>query len=282
MFTPLLCKEGLGEVDRGFIRGLPLPSSPYKGEGIDSHKYMPRTRIDKLLVEKGLAPTREKAAALVMAGCVLVNEAPVTKPGHAVDEAGAIRVRGQDHPYVGRGGVKLARALDEFEIDPSGRICMDVGASTGGFTDCLLKRGAAKVYAIDVGYGQLAHEIATDARVVVIERQNIRSLEPDRIPDRIQIAVIDVSFISLSIVLPAVDRFLSSHSEIIALIKPQFEVGRELVGKGGIVKDPASHELAKSKVMDASAALGWNCRGVTDSPILGAKGNKEFLVHFRK
>jgi 23S rRNA (cytidine1920-2'-O)/16S rRNA (cytidine1409-2'-O)-methyltransferase len=241
-----------------------------------------KIRIDRLLVDKGLAPTREKAQALVMAGCVLVNEVPVTKPGHSVAEDVNVRVRGQDHPYVGRGGVKLAAALDSFRIDPAGKVCMDVGASTGGFTDCLLKRGAAKVYAIDVGYGQLAHEIATDSRVVVIERTNIRTMEQDRIPDRIQIAVIDVSFISLSIVLPAVDRFLSSGAQVIALIKPQFEVGRELVGKGGIVKDPASHELAVNKVKETSAALGWTCNGVIDSPILGTKGNKEFLVYFKK
>jgi len=241
-----------------------------------------KVRIDKLLVDRGLVPSREKAQALVMAGCVLVDEVPVTKPGHAVDPATAIRVRGQDHPYVGRGGVKLAGALKEFGIDPAGKVCMDVGASTGGFTDCLLKNGASKVYAVDVGYGQLAHEIATDARVVVIERTNIRTMEQDRITEQIDIAVIDVSFISLSIVLPAVDRFLAQGAQVIALIKPQFEVGRELVGKGGIVKDPASHELAVSKVKDVGASLGWSCEGVIDSPILGAKGNKEFLVHFKK
>ncbi len=239
-------------------------------------------RIDRLVHERGLAPSREKAAALVMAGCVLVNEVPVTKPGHAVEETAEIRVRGEDHPFVGRGGVKLEAALAAFGIACSGRVCMDVGASTGGFTDCLLQRGAARVYAVDVGYGQLAHAIATDPRVIVLERENIRTLAAERVPEPIGLAVIDVSFISLSIVLPAVARFLSPAAEVVALIKPQFEVGRELVGKGGIVKDPASHELAKRKVIDAATALGFTCEGQIDSPILGTKGNKEFLAWFRK
>jgi 23S rRNA (cytidine1920-2'-O)/16S rRNA (cytidine1409-2'-O)-methyltransferase len=240
-----------------------------------------RVRIDKLLVERGLAPSREKAVALLMAGCVLVGEVPVEKPGQLIDPDAAIRIKGQDHPYVGRGGVKLARALEAFAIDVRDKVCMDVGASTGGFTDCLLKHGAARVYAIDVGYGQLAQAIATDPRVVVIERQNIRLLPRERIPEPIALAVIDVSFISLALVLPHVDRFLAPGATVVALVKPQFEVGRELVGKGGIVKDPASHELAVAKVRAAGEALGLRCEGVTDSPLLGAKGNREFLILFR-
>jgi 23S rRNA (cytidine1920-2'-O)/16S rRNA (cytidine1409-2'-O)-methyltransferase len=241
-----------------------------------------KTRIDRLLVERGLAPSRERAASLVMAGCVLVNEVPAVKAGQLVSADATLRVRGQDHPYVSRGGMKLARALEAFGVRPAGKACMDVGASTGGFTDCLLKQGAARVYAIDVGYGQLAHAMATDARVVVLERTNIRTLAPERIPEPIALAVIDVSFISLALVLPAVDRFLAPEASVVALIKPQFEVGRELVGKGGIVKDPASHELAIAKVRERGVTLGWRCDGIIESPILGAKGNKEFLICFRK
>jgi len=242
---------------------------------------MKKNRIDKLLFERGLAPSRERAQALVMAGCVLVNETPAAKPGQLVDPEAAIRIRGEDHPYVGRGGVKLAAALEAFGVDAKGKICMDVGASTGGFTDCLLKHGAARVYAIDVGYGQLAHAIATDPRVVVLERQNIRTIDPALIPEPIAIAAIDVSFISLELVFPHVDRLLAPDASVIALVKPQFEVGRELVGKGGIVRDPASHELAVAKVRAAGEAQGWRCAGVIESPILGAKGNREFLIHFR-
>lgn len=243
---------------------------------------MIKVRIDRLLVEKGLAPTCEKAQALIMAGCVLVNETPVTKPGYAVAADAVIRVRGDDHPYVSRGGVKLAAALDSFSINPSNKICMDVGASTGGFTDCLLKRGASKIYAVDVGYGLLAHEITKDPRVIVIERTNIRKLKREKISELIELAVIDVSFISLATVLPAVDKFLADSAQIVALIKPQFEVGRELVGKGGIVRDHASHELAVKRVKDAGIALGWFCEWLIESPILGTKGNKEFLIHFIK
>ena len=240
-----------------------------------------KIRVDRLLVERGLAPTREKAQALVMAGCVFAGQTKAAKSGQLFAADAPLEVRGEDHPYVGRGGVKLAGALDRFAVDPRDRICMDVGASTGGFTDCLLRRGARRVYAVDVGYGQLAWKIATDPRVVVIERTNIRTLAPERIPDAIALAVNDVSFNSLAIVLPAVAPFLARGADVVALIKPQFEVGRELVGKGGIVRDPASHELAVERVREAGGALGWVARGVVDSPILGAKGNREFLIHFR-
>ena len=243
---------------------------------------MKKERIDKLLVERGLAPTRQKAQALIMAGCVLVDEVPALKPGQQVPPDSNVRVRGEDHPFVSRGGVKLAAALEEFGIDVEGKVCMDVGASTGGFTDCLLKSGAARVYAIDVGYGQMDPAIVRDERVVVIDRTNIRNLECGEIPDPIDLAVIDVSFISLEIVLPKVVEFLSPSALVVALVKPQFEVGRELVGKGGIVKEPGSHELAVSKVRASGEGLGWKFAGVIESPIQGAKGNKEFLIHFSK
>ena len=241
-----------------------------------------KVRIDRLLVERKLAPTRQKARALLMAGCVLVDDVPVTKPGQLVYSNATVRIKGQAHPYVSRGGVKLERALRSFGLDVAGRICMDVGASTGGFTDCLLKNGAARVYAIDVGYGQLAVKLARDERVVVVERTNIRQIDPQRIPDVVEMVAIDVSFISLALVLPVLELFLARGASIVALIKPQFEVGRELVGKGGVVSDPASHELAVNKVKAAGLALGWRFEGVVDSPILGAKGNREFFIHFKK
>jgi 23S rRNA (cytidine1920-2'-O)/16S rRNA (cytidine1409-2'-O)-methyltransferase len=241
---------------------------------------MKKQRIDKLLVDRGLAPTRQRAQALVMAGCVLVNDVPVEKPGQQVSQDANVRVRGEDHPFVGRGGVKLARALEQFGIEVEGKVCMDVGSSTGGFTDCLLKNGAARIYAIDVGYGQMDPSVSRDERVIVMDRQNIRSLKKGKIAEAIELAVMDVSFISLSLVLPAVDLFLKEGASIVALVKPQFEVGRELVGKGGVVKDPDAHDLAISKVRTSGEALGWHFKGVIESPILGAKGNQEFLIHF--
>jgi 23S rRNA (cytidine1920-2'-O)/16S rRNA (cytidine1409-2'-O)-methyltransferase len=234
------------------------------------------------MVDRELVPSCQKAQALLMAGLVLVDEVPVTKAGKLVKEDAAIRIRGEDHPYVSRGGVKLDHAIREFGCDIKGKVCMDVGASTGGFTDCLLKCGAAKVYAVDVGYGQLSSRIANDSRVVVIDRQNIRNLEAGRIPEKIDVVTADVSFISLELVLPVIDRFLIRSGIAITLIKPQFEVGRELVGKGGIVKDPSSHKLAVDKVVACAEKLGWTTEGVTTSPIEGAKGNKEFLALFRK
>ncbi len=243
---------------------------------------MKKERVDKLLVERGLVPTRQKAQALIMAGCVLADDVPVTKPGQRLPAGAGLRIRGEDHPFVSRGGVKLARALEEFGIDVGGRICMDVGASTGGFTDCLLKANAARIYAVDVGYGQLDPRLARDERVVVLDRQNIRSLKKGKIAEAIEVAVIDVSFISLSLVLPAVDLFLKEGATVVALIKPQFEVGRDLVGKGGIVKDPGAHDLAVKGVKATGRGLGWHLEGVIESPILGAKGNREFLICFVK
>ena len=243
---------------------------------------MKKVRIDRLLVERELVPSREKAQALLMAGLVLVDGNPVTKPGKLVGEDVAVRIKGCDHPYVSRGGVKLEHALRQFSFNLEGKVCLDVGASTGGFTDCLLQNGALRVYAVDVGYGQMAPKVANDPRVVVIDRQNIRYLERNQIKEPIDMATIDVSFISLKLVLPVVDKFLGKDSAVIALIKPQFEVGRELVGKGGIVRDPASHRKAVDGVAHAAARLGWKCDAVIESPIEGAKGNKEFLALFLK
>lgn len=241
---------------------------------------MPKVRIDTLLVERGLAPSRERAQALIMAGLVLVDDTPVTKSGQQVTEDANVRLKGEDHPYVGRGGVKLAHALEEFGINARNLVCLDVGASTGGFTDCLLQNGAKKVYAVDVGYGQLAWKLQNDPRVISIERQNIRHIESAQIPESVGLVVIDVSFISLELVLPAIAPFLKAEGSIVALVKPQFEVGKELVGKGGIVKDPASHRQAIDKVVAAATSLNLTHHGTTPSPIAGAKGNKEFLVHF--
>ncbi len=243
---------------------------------------MKKVRIDKLLVEREFASSRERAQSLIMAGVVLVGDVPATKPGQLVPPDADIRLKGEDYPYVSRGGVKLAHALNEFDIDVEGYECLDVGASTGGFTDCLLKHGARKVFAVDVGYGQLAWKLQKDPRVVVIERQNIRTIHPEKLPQSLDLVVIDVSFISLELVFPSIIPFLKPGGAIVALVKPQFEVGRELVGKGGIVKDPAAHRLALNKVIEAAASHGLTHVGTVTSPIEGAKGNKEFLTLFRK
>ena len=230
------------------------------------------------MVERGLAPSREKAQALIMAGQVVVGDHAVTKAGQQVAEDAAVRIKGEVLPYVSRGGLKLKKALDEFGVDMSGLVAIDVGASTGGFTDCLLQAGAAKVFAVDVGYGQLAWKLQQDPRVVSMEKTNIRHLTPDRLPERPDLAVIDASFISLAKVLPATVALLKAGGFIIALIKPQFEVGRGEVGKGGIVRDPAAHEKAVEGVRQAAAELGLTVGNVCDSPILGADGNREFLI----
>lgn len=235
-------------------------------------------RLDKLLVDRGLAPSRERAQALILAAKVLVNEARITKAGMKVLEDSAIRLDGEDIPYVSRGGLKLEHALRSFEMDLRDLVAMDVGASTGGFTDCLLQNGARRVYAVDVGYGQLAWKLRQDPRVVVLERQNIRTLPVHLIPEPIGLATIDASFISLKLVLPAVCRFLDRGARVIALIKPQFEAGREHVGKGGVVRDQAVHEAVCQAVSDLCLSLGFAVLGTTPSPILGPKGNREFLL----
>ncbi len=236
-------------------------------------------RLDTMLVQKGLVGTKNKAQAIILTGGVMVNGRCVDKPGAKIRFDAEIEIKAKPHPFVSRGGQKLAHALDHFHIDPHGLVCMDVGASTGGFTDCLLQRGALKVYAIDVGYGQLDWRLRNDERVMVLERTNIRKLEPGTLDPVPTLAVVDTSFISLKIVIPAVLRHLSQDSKIIALIKPQFEVGRHNVGKGGIVKDQALHENVLKELSDFFVEKqSLTIEGIVESPILGAKGNKEFLI----
>jgi len=239
---------------------------------------MPRVRLDKLLVDQGLAESRQKAAALIRAGVVLVDEVPRDKPGTQINPEAKVRLKENPLPYVSRGGLKLEAALDQFGVDPSGRTCADLGASTGGFTDCLLQRGAAKVFAVDVGYGQLAWSLRTDERVVVMERTNARHLES--LPDPVSLIVGDLSFISLSKILPAIQRIAEPATEAVLLIKPQFEVGKAFIAKGGVVKDQAARTEAIERVQDDAKALGARILGVMDSPVPGAKkGNIEALVH---
>ena len=235
-------------------------------------------RIDRLLVERGLVASRERARRLVMAGAVLVGDRPVTKPGAEVADDASVRLRGEDSPYVSRGGEKLAGALDAFAIDVRDAVALDVGASTGGFTDCLLQRGARRVFAVDVGYGQLAWKLRQDPRVLVLERTNARSIVPAMFPETPDLAVVDVSFISLRTVLPAVAAALRSHSTIVALVKPQFEVGRGRVGKGGVVRDPTLRAEAVQDVRQATAEMGLEVRGEAESILPGPKGNREVFL----
>ena len=240
-----------------------------------------KQRLDILLVELGLAESREKARALIMAGSVLVDDGPATKPGQSIPVGSQVRVK-DSLRYVSRGGLKLEAALDAFAVDPAGLVVADVGASTGGFSDCLLQRGAAHVYAIDVGYGQLAWKLRQDSRVTSLERSNVRSLSG--LPGGVQVdlAVIDVSFIGLDLVLPAAARFLRPGGQAIVLIKPQFEAGKALVGKGGVVRDPAVHWAVLARVLGWAAGHGWSVAGLIRSPITGPKGNVEFLALLRR
>jgi 23S rRNA (cytidine1920-2'-O)/16S rRNA (cytidine1409-2'-O)-methyltransferase len=240
-----------------------------------------KERIDKLLVQRQLAGSRERARALILAGRVIVDDQTVDKVGSQVFTNAEIRLRGEDIPYVSRGGLKLAEALKRFEIEIDGRVAIDVGASTGGFTDCLLQHGAVKVIAVDVGYGQLAWILRDDDRVQNLERTNIRHLTVDQLDDLPDLAVIDASFISLEKVLPSTLALLKPCSDIIALIKPQFEVGKGQVGKGGVVRDPDQHLEVVEKIKLNSEQLGCQVLEVCDSPLLGPKGNKEFLIHLR-
>jgi len=244
-----------------------------------------KIRLDKLVAEHGLAASRERAQALILAGRVLVNEQKVTKPGHLVDEAAALRLLGEDLRYVSRGGLKLEAALHRWRIDLTGRFCMDVGASTGGFTDCMLQHGAARVLALDTGYGQIADRLRRDARVQMLERTNARLLKPGDLPPGIQFFALDVSFISATLVLPAVvaaARLAGQQPlEGVILVKPQFEVGRAYVGKGGIVRDPAAQQAAVDRVSDTVRSLHGEILAVIDSPILGMEGNREFLLYAR-
>jgi 23S rRNA (cytidine1920-2'-O)/16S rRNA (cytidine1409-2'-O)-methyltransferase len=243
---------------------------------------MAKTRLDVALVERGLAETRAAAQRLVMAGLVFSGERRLDKPGHAIAADVPIEVRGQPHPYVSRGGLKLAKALDQFAIPVAGRIALDVGASTGGFTDVLLAYGARRVHAVDVGHGQLAWKLRQDPRVVVHERLNARYLTRADIPDPVDIITCDASFIGLSAVLPAALALAAEGAQLVALVKPQFEAGREHVGKGGVVRDPEVHrdvcEHARSWV---SALPSWTVVGIVESPILGPRGNREFLLYAR-
>jgi 23S rRNA (cytidine1920-2'-O)/16S rRNA (cytidine1409-2'-O)-methyltransferase len=244
---------------------------------------MTRERLDKVLFDRGLVASRERARALIMTGAVLVRGQPETKAGTLVDPSDDIALREDDHPYVSRGALKLVKGLDSFGIDPSGKTALDIGASTGGFTDVLLRRGAARVYAIDVGYGQLAWSIRQDPRVVVLERHNARTIDPALVPEPCDLAVIDVSFISLTLVLPRARELLRApHGKpIVALVKPQFEVGRALVGKGGVVRDPDARRGAVDKVRGWALANGFEPGDDVESPITGPAGNLEFLLLLR-
>jgi 23S rRNA (cytidine1920-2'-O)/16S rRNA (cytidine1409-2'-O)-methyltransferase len=243
---------------------------------------MMKERLDKLLVERGLAGSRERARALILAGKVVVDEHRVDKVGVRIDPAAQLRLKGSDLAYVSRGGLKLEKALQRFPVAVAKRIAIDVGASTGGFTDCLLQNGAARIYAVDVGYGQLAWKLRDDDRVVNMERCNIRSLQAENLDPLPSLAVIDASFISLEKVLPSTLPLLTPEAEIIALIKPQFEVGKGQVGKGGVVKDPQQHQQVIENIQQLAVTLGCRVLGVEESPILGPKGNREFLIYLRK
>ncbi|MBC7961618.1 MAG: TlyA family RNA methyltransferase [Steroidobacteraceae bacterium] len=239
---------------------------------------MAKQRLDILMVERGLAPSQEKAQALIMAGQVVVGDHTVDKSGHQVPLDADIRIKGVVLPFVSRGGLKLRKALDQFGVDVNGLVVIDVGASTGGFTDCLLQAGALKVFAVDVGHGQLAWKLQQDPRVINIEKTNIRYLTPDKLGERPDLAVIDASFIPLSKVLPATLALVKPGGRIIALIKPQFEVKKGEVGKGGIVRDPSAHQKVIDDVSRTAQAMGLSVAGLCESPITGADGNREFLI----
>jgi 23S rRNA (cytidine1920-2'-O)/16S rRNA (cytidine1409-2'-O)-methyltransferase len=238
-----------------------------------------KMRLDQLLVERGLVESRSRAQALVMAGLVSSEGRRLDKPGTAIADDTPLDLKGQDHPWVSRGGLKLDKALSEFAIDVDGKVAIDVGASTGGFTDVLLTRGAARVYAVDVGHGQLAWKLRQDPRVVVLERTNARTLTAEQVPEPVDLVVCDAAFIGLEIVLPAAMALAAPGAVLVALIKPQFEVGKGRVGKGGVVREPELHAEVCDRIEAWLAARpGWRVVGLTASPILGPEGNKEFLI----
>ena len=239
-------------------------------------------RLDVALVRRGLAESRERAQGLILAGAVTVAGRAAGRASQLIAPEASLEIAGPAHPFVGRGGLKLAAALDAFGIDPTGLVALDIGASTGGFTDCLLQRGAAKVYAVDVGYGQLAWRLRQDPRVVVVERCNARYLERSRIPEPIHLVTIDVSFISLTLILPAVRACLDPEGHVVALLKPQFEVGKGKVSKGGIVRHESLRREAVEAVRRAVIAQGWSWEGEQRSPMTGRKGNVEYLVWLRR
>ena len=243
-----------------------------------------KLRLDKLLVDRGLVPSRQRAQALILAGRVLVNEQKIEKSGMQVEDSADIRLLGQDLRYVSRGGLKLEAALRHWQVDLPGKTCLDIGASTGGFTDCMLQAGAARVIAIDTGYGQLDARLRAEPRVRLLERTNARHLTAGQIGEPVQFVAMDVSFISATLVLPAVVAAARAHSpafELVVLVKPQFEAGREQVGKGGVVRDPQAQQQAVERVRAAVSALGGQDVAVIESPITGAEGNREFLLHAR-
>jgi len=242
---------------------------------------MEKKRLDILLYEKALVESREKGKAFIMEGKVFVNNVKITKAGTRFTEKDSIEIRGLQK-YVSRGGLKLEHAVKKFSINIKDKICMDIGASTGGFTDCLLQNGAAKVYAVDVGYGQLHWKLRNNNRVIVLERENFRTMEREKIPDIIHLSVIDVSFISLKLIVPKALEFLHEKGEIVALIKPQFEAGKEHVGKGGIVKDSEIHKQVINSLSSFFSQIGLQIVNITESPLLGQKGNKEFLIYMLK
>jgi len=253
--------------------------------GRRTHELKKSVRLDTLLVERGLTPSRERARALILAGSVRVNGAPAAKAGTSVPHDAEVTVAVPDHPYVGRGGLKLAHALDTFGMATAGRGALDIGASTGGFTDVLLQRGATRVVALDVGHGQLDWKLRSDARVVVLERINARSLTPANLPGdarQFDIITVDVSFISLRHILPVLPPLLRDGADVIVLVKPQFEAGRSEVGKGGIVRDDAVRQRVVDEITAAAEGLGLTRAGLTESPIAGMEGNREFLIHLRR
>ena len=242
----------------------------------------PKIRLDKLLVERGISPTRERAKALIMSGSVVVGESSIDKAGTLVSADAKITIKGQDNPYVSRGGLKLKGAFEKFGINVKDLVAFDIGVSTGGFTDCLLQEGARKVYAIDVGYGQLAWKLRQDERVVVFERTNIRYFSGEGIEDEINMVTIDVSFISLKLVMPVVVKLIPEDAVILALVKPQFEVGKGEVGKKGVVRDPAIHKRVVDEIAEFARGLNLEIMGTCESPITGPAGNKEFFLYARK
>jgi 23S rRNA (cytidine1920-2'-O)/16S rRNA (cytidine1409-2'-O)-methyltransferase len=248
---------------------------------MDSRVRISKERLDRLLVTQGLVTSRELAARTILAGGVIVDGAIVDKPAKLVPLDARIEIE-KPAPYVSRSGEKLAAALEAFSIDPNGVTGLDVGCSTGGFTDCLLQRGAKRIYAIDVGYGQIDWKLRQDPRVVLLERTNIRHVDRTLVPEPIDLAVIDVSFISLTLVMPSVVPLLREDATVVVLVKPQFEVGKGQVGTGGIVRDDAQREAVTKKVIDCGARLGLQVQGVLDSPVKGRKGNREILVSFRR
>ena len=241
-----------------------------------------KKRLDVLLVEQGYADSRAKAQAIIMSGQVYVAGQKADKPGISYEESVDIEVRGASCPYVSRGGLKLEKALRDFGVDPTGYVCSDSGASTGGFTDCLLQQGASKVFAIDVGYGQLDWKIRSDPRVVVMERTNIRYVTPEQLGEPLDLSVIDVSFISLRIVLPVIKTFLKDNGQVLCLIKPQFEAGKDKVGKKGVVRDPATHKQVLDDFVALAQQLEFSILGLTFSPVKGPEGNIEFLAHLSR